>query len=87
MIIILQLLQENDANFLPYQIKKSHHVSNQKFLQYKEPKNYLFFNSNYTSPFTFNSEYLTDHTKTTGKLRNYDPLKQSYLFLPNDTSF
>ena len=56
----------------------------QKFLQYKEPDNYIFFNSKYTSPFTFNSEYLIDHTKTKGKLRNYDPLKQSFLFLPND---
>ena len=56
----------------------------QKFLQYKEPNNYIFFNSKYTSPFTFNSEYLLDHTKTKGKRRNYDPLKQSFLFLPND---
>ena len=56
----------------------------QKFLQYKEPDNYIFFNSKYTSPFTFNSEYLIDHTKTKGKLRNYDPLKQSFLFLPNN---
>ena len=76
--------EENDANFLPYQIRKSHYVSYQKFLQYKEPENYLFFNPKYTSPFTFNSEYLIDHTKTKGKLRNYDPLKQSFLFLPND---
>ena len=76
--------EENDANFLPYQIKKSHHVSYQKILQYKEPEIYLFFNPKYTSPFTFNSEYLIDHTKTNGKLRNYDPLKQSFLFLPND---
>ena len=56
----------------------------QKFLQKKEPNNYIFFNSKYTSPFTFNSEYLIDHTKTKGKLRNYDPPKQSFLFLPND---
>ena len=41
----------------------------QKFLQYKEPDNYIFFNSKNTSPFTFNSEYLIDHTKTKGKLR------------------
>ena len=75
---------ENDANFLPYQIKKAHHVTYRKFLQYKEPENYLFFNSKYSSPFTFNSEYLIDHTKIKGKLRNYDPLKQSFLFLPND---
>ena len=76
--------EENDANFLPYQIKQSHHVSYQKILQYKEPGIYLFFNLKYTSPFFFNSEYLIDHTKTKGKLRNYDPLKQSFLFLPND---
>ena len=75
--------EENDTNFLPYQIKKTHHVTYQKFLQYKEPENYLFFNSKYTSPFTFNSECLIDHTKIKGKLRN-DPLKQSFLFLPND---
>ena len=49
--------EENDANFLPYQIKKAHHMTYQKFLQYKEPDNYIFFNPNYTSPFTFNSEY------------------------------
>ena len=76
--------EENDAHFLPYQIKKAHHNTNQKFLQYKEPENYIFFNSKYTSPFTFNSEYLIDHTKIKGKLRNYDPLKQSFLFLPNE---
>ena len=76
--------EENDANFLPYQIKKAHHMTYQKILQYKEPDNYIFFNSKYTSPFTFNSEYLIDHTKTKGKLRNYDPLKQNFLFLPND---
>ena len=37
--------EENDANFLPYQIKKAHHITYQKFLQYKEPENYIFFNS------------------------------------------
>ena len=76
--------EENDAIFLPYQIKKAHHITYQKFLQYKEPENYIFFNSKYTSPFTFSSEYLIDHTKRKGKLRNYDPLKQSFLFLPNE---
>ena len=70
--------------FLPYQIKKSHHVSYQKILQNNEPENCLFFNLKYSSPFTFNSEYLIDLTKTKGNLRNYDPLKQRFLFLPND---
>ena len=31
--------EENDANFLPYQLRKSQHVSYQKILQYKEPEN------------------------------------------------
>ena len=69
---------------MPYQIKRARRITYQKFLQHKEPENYIFFNSKYTSPFTFNSEYLIDHTKVKGKLRNYDPLKQSFLFLPND---
>ena len=54
------------------------------FSNTKNLKNYLFSNSKYTSPFTFNSDYLIDHTKIKGKLRNYDPSKQSFLFLPND---
>ena len=69
---------------MPYQIKKAHHVTCRKFLKYKEPENYLFFNSKYTTPFILNSDYLIDHTKIKGKLRNYDPLKQSFLFLPNN---
>ena len=78
------ILEENDATCLPYQRKKAHHVTYQKLLQYKEPENYLFINSKYTSPFTFNSDYLIDRTKIKGKLRNDDPLKQTFLFLPND---
>ena len=62
----------------------AHHVTYQKILQHKEPENYLFFKSKYTSPFTFNAEYLIDQTKIKGKLRNYDPLKQSFLLPPND---
>ena len=72
--------EENNANFLPYQITKAHHITYQKFLHHKKPENYIFFNSKYTSPFTFNSEYLIDHTKIKGKVRIYDPLKQSFLF-------
>ena len=76
--------EENDANFLPYQIKKAQHITYQKILNYKEPENYLFFNSKYTSHFTLNADYLIDNTKIKGNLRNYDPLKQSFPFLPND---
>ena len=76
--------EENDANFLPYQIKKAHFITYQKFLQYKEPENYIFFNSKYTSPSSFNSEYLIDHTKIKRNFRNYDPVKRSFVFLPNE---
>ena len=76
--------EENDASFLPFQIKKAQHITYQKFLQNREPENYLFFNSKYTSSFTLNSDYLIDQTKTKGKLRNYDPLKQRFLVLPID---
>ena len=69
---------------MPYQTKKAHHVKYQNFLKFKEPEHYLFFNSKYTSPFTFNSDSLIDQTKIKGKLRNYGPLKQSFLFLPNE---
>ena len=72
--------EENDANFLLYQIQEAHHITYQKFLKYKEPEKYLFFNSKYTSPFTLNSDYLIDHTKIKGKLRSYGPLKQSFFF-------
>ena len=37
--------EENDANFPPYQIKKSHHVSYQKVLQYKEPDKFFVLQS------------------------------------------
>ena len=73
--------EENDANFLPYQIKKSHHVSYQKFLQYKEPEDYLFLNPKYTSPFTFNSEYLIDHTQKKRKTPKLRPFKTKFSFL------
>ena len=52
--------EKYDANFLPHRIKKAHHVTYQKFLQYKEPENYLFFGSKYTSLFTLNAE-ITAH--------------------------
>ena len=74
--------EENDANFLPYQIKKSHHVSHQKFFQYKEPENYLFFNPKYTSPFIFKQSFLF--------LPNDNPKRpiivpQEYLILNDDS--
>ena len=76
--------EENDANSLPYQVKKAHHNTYQNFLKYKEPENYHSPIRNIYISFILNSVYLIDHTKIKEKLRNYNPLKQSFLFLPND---
>ena len=45
--------EENDANSLPYQVKKAHHNTYQNFLKYKEPENYLFSHSKYIHLFHF----------------------------------
>ena len=73
--------EENDANFLPFQIKKAHHITCQKF---SNTKNLKTISSSTRNTFRNNSEYLIDHTKIKRNLRNYDPLKQSFLFLPNE---
>ena len=47
----------------------------------------IFANYKYTSPFTMPYLHTLDHSKITGHLRNYDPIKQYFCLLPhNDTS-
>ena len=49
--------------------------------------NYIFANYKYISPVTLTNLYTIDHSKITGDLRNYDPIKQYFCLLPhNDTS-
>ena len=78
---------ENDPSFLSTAQKATHHLTYTRFLQHSKPQNYIFANYKYTSPFTMTNLYTIDHSKITGYLRNYDPIKQYFCLLPhNDTS-
>ena len=67
---------ESDPSFLSVSQKATHHQTYTKFLQHTKPKNYIFVNYKYTSPFTMTNMYTLDHSCITGYLRNYDPIKQ-----------
>ena len=78
---------ENDPFFLSTAQKTTHHLTYTRFLQHSKPQNYIFANYKYTSPFTMTNLYTVDHSKITGYLRKYDPIKQCFCLLPhNDTS-
>ena len=78
---------ESDPSFLSFSQKATHHQTYTKFLQYTKPKNHIFVNYKYTSPFTMTNMYTLDHSCITGYLRNYDPIRQYFCLLPyNNTS-
>ena len=78
---------ESDPSFLSFAQKVSHHQTYTKFLQHSKPQNYFFVNYKYTSPYTMTKLYTKDHSRITGYLRNYDPIKQNFCLLPfKDTS-
>ena len=78
---------ENDPSFLSTAQNATHHLTYPRFLQHSKPQNYIFANYKSTSPFTMTTLYTIDHSKITGYLRNYDPIKQYFCLLPhNDTS-
>ena len=69
---------ESDPSFLFVSQKATHHQTYTKFLQYTKPRNHIFVNYTYTSPFTMTNLYTLDHVCITGYLRNYDPIKQYF---------
>ena len=78
---------ESDPSFLSVAQKVSHHQTYTKFLQQSKPQNCIFVNYKYTSPYTMTNLCTIDHSRITGSLRNYDPIKQYFYLLPfNDTS-
>ena len=78
---------ESDPSFLSTSQKTTHHQTYTKFLQHIKPKNYIFVNYKYTSPYTMTNMYTLEHICITGYLRNYDPIKQNFCLLPyNNTS-
>ena len=78
---------ETDPSILSTVQKTTHHLTYTRFLQHTKPQNYIFVKYKYTSFFTMTNLYTIDHSKITGYLRNYDPIKQYFCLLPhNDTS-
>ena len=73
---------ESDPSFLSISQKATHHQTYTIFLQQTKPKNYIFVNYKYTSPYTMTNMYTLDHSCLTGYLRNYDPIKQYFCLLP-----
>ena len=75
---------EHDPTIHSIAQKITHHQTHEIF---STPQSYVFANYKYTSPFTMTNLYTIDHSKITGYLRNYDPIKQYICLLPlNDTS-
>ena len=66
--------------------KRQTHRTYEKFLELKESQNFIFLNKLYSSPFTLLENYRIDPQATIGTLRNYDAVKQVYLFKPNCNS-
>ena len=78
---------ENDHSFLSSSQNATHHNTYTTFLKHQKPKNYIFVNYKYTSPYTMTDINTIDHSRVTSYLRSYDPIKQYFCLLPyNDTS-
>ena len=71
---------ENVPSFLSSAQKATHCTTYTKSFQNKKPRNYIFANYIYTPPFTMTNLHTIDHSKITGYLRNYDPIKQYFCF-------
>ena len=75
-------LGSNPSDTTPASVKRLHHRTYQTFLQLKTPQTFVFQNHKFTSLFTFLEHYHLDHHATVGTIRNYDPLKEVFLFMP-----
>ena len=73
---------ESDPSFLSPSQNVTHHQTYTKFPQHTKPKNYIFVNYKYTSPYTMTNLYTIDHARITGYLRNYDPSEQNFCLFP-----
>ena len=72
-----------DPEVLSLRSKEQHHYTYQTFLNIPSKHNYIFQNHKFTSPFSFHLQYRIDQKALQGTIRNYDALKQYYLFTPN----
>ena len=74
-------LGSNPNDTTPASVKRLHHRTYQIFLQLKIPQIFIFQNPKFTSPFTFLGPYYLDHHAHVSTIRNFDPLKQAFLFM------
>ena len=78
---------EDEPSFFSSSQKTFRHNTYVTFLKHQKLKNYSLVNYQYTSPYTMTHLYTIDHSRITGYLRNYDPIKQYFCLLPyNDIS-
>ena len=76
--------------------KPTHTYTYYKFIQHhyitntpsRNPQHrFTFINSNFTSPYFLNFFHCIKNTNIHGILRNYDPIRQMYIFCPLTKSF
>ena len=77
---------DSNSNFHSANKKRVHHETYKRFWEINPissaNNNYIFQNRKFTSPFSFHLSYHIKPEFTKGSLRNYDPIKQYYLFTP-----
>ena len=72
----------SDPEILSLRSREQHHQTYSTFLKYPHTQNFIYQNHKYTSPFNFHTNYRIDSNLSTGHIRNYDPIKQYYIFSP-----
>ena len=78
---------EDDPSFLSSLQTATHHNTLNPCVKHQKPKKYLFVNYKYTSPYTMTHLYTIDHSRITGYLQNYDPMKKFFCLISyNNTS-
>ena len=77
---------DSNSNFHSANKKRVHHETYKRFWETNPissaNNNFIFQNRKFTSPFSFHLSYHIKPEFTKGSLRNYDPIKQYYLFTP-----
>ena len=80
-------IDEDHPSLLSSLQKATHHNTYITFLKHQKAKKYIFVNYKCTSRYTMTHLYTIDHSRITGYLQIYDPIKQYFCLLPyNDTS-
>ena len=74
----------SDPETLSLRSRDQHHKTYQTFLDMPSKQNFIYQNHKYTSPFNYHTHYRLDLKASTGHIRNYDAMKQYYIFCPTN---